>query len=35
MSEADLKLAYAAITGKQEQYNTLWKYYVGDHPLLF
>lgn len=35
MSEADLKLAYTAITGKQEQYNTLWKYYDGDHPLIY
>jgi hypothetical protein len=35
MSQQDLAIAYKAIVGKQELYNTLWKYYDGDHPLIY
>jgi hypothetical protein len=31
----DLEMAYAALSGKQARYNTLWRYYDGDHPLEF
>lgn len=31
----DLQLAYAGLTGKQERYDLLWRYYDGDHPLVY
>jgi len=31
----DLELAYAYLAGKQERYNLLWRYYDGDHPLVY
>lgn len=31
----DLDRAYQALSGKLPIYNTLWKYYDGDHPLMY
>jgi len=31
----DLELAYAYLVGKQERYNLLFRYYDGDHPLVY
>lgn len=35
MSEKDLEAAYNAIMNKQAAYDLLWRYYDGDHPLLY
>lgn len=31
----DLEIAYAGLAGKQERYDLLWRYYDGDHPLVY
>lgn len=31
----DVEFAYAYLAGKQESYDLLWRYYDGDHPLVY
>jgi len=31
----DLELAVNALIGKQDAYNTYWRYYLGDHPVVY
>ncbi len=31
----DVELAYAYLAGRQERYDLLWRYYDGDHPLVY
>jgi hypothetical protein len=33
--KSDLQLAYEALSGKAENYRTLWQYYDGDQPLTY
>ena len=31
----DLETAYAGLVGKQARYDLLWRYYEGDHPIVY
>src|SRR5574343_1570343 len=35
MIENDLKRAYDTLAGKEPEYNRLYRYYDGDHPLMY
>jgi hypothetical protein len=34
-AKTDLQRAFEALTGKQATYDNLFKYYDGDHPLVY